>query len=452
MPPGLAAKPKPPPPVEGARAMQMILRYFLSVLTSFALVSQPVLAQAVNAQPPSGAEALPARSPVDASVPEAGAAPSEKAETSETVEPQPLPPVAEEAPYQPQDKDERGLWMQMDEAERELKNSPMVIRDPDLNAYVRGVLCRTVGDGKCAHVRLYLMRTAYFNASMAPNGVMQVWSGLLLRTQNEAQLAAVLGHEYTHYENRHSLQLFRNIKSKSNTAAWLSFTGIGLIASFAMTASIFGFSREMEREADSGGLEKMASAGYDTREAAEIWERLREEMDATAEARNTKSRKDRNGGLFATHPPSAERVRNLTEQSAQIPGIPGETGASRFAEAMAAHWPDFVDDQLKLNDFGASEYLLESLARNGWSEWLLYARGELYRRRAGEGDLKKATGFYGQAIAAGASMPQLWRGRGLALLKLGQADAGKADLAEYIARAPDAPDRNIIAMMAGDQR
>lgn len=359
----------------------------------------------------------------------------------------PAAPVA----YQPQDRDERGLWMQVDEAERELKISPLVIRDPALNAYVRSVLCRTVGSDRCVEVRLYIMRTPHFNASMAPNGMMQVWSGLLLRTQNEAQLAAVLGHEYAHFANRHSLKLFRDAKSKSASAAWLAFTGIGLIASFGMMADLFRYSRDMEHEADVGGIGSMAHAGYDTREAATVWEQLRAEMDATAAARNIKSRKDKDAGLFVTHPPSAERVAYLRQEAKVEFGTPGETGGDRYHAALVPFWPTFVDDQLKMNDFGASDYLLTSLAANGWTPWLLYARGELYRRRMGEGDLAKAVGYYSEAITAGGDLPELWRGRGLANAKLGHAEIARADLREYLRRAPQASDRGMIAVMAGGE-
>jgi hypothetical protein len=353
--------------------------------------------------------------------------------------------------YQPQDKDERGLWMEMDEAERRLKTSPAVIHDPALNAYVREVLCRTAGQAQCRNIRVYIIRTARFNAAMSPNGVLEVWSGLLLRMQNEAQLAAVLGHEYTHFEKRHSLLLFRQAKSKSNAAVWLSFTGIGLIASIGLESSLYKFSRDMESEADRGGLAEMAAAGYDTREAAKVWERLREEMDATAAERNTKSRKDKNGGMFATHPPTLERVEGLTRAAAENPGVPGETGQDRFRAALAHVWPEFVDDQIKLNDFGASDFLLTSLGQDGWTPELLYARGELYRHKATGEALNQAVGFFGQAIAEGGQIAELWRGRGLARLKLGQEQEGQADLREYLARAPASGDHAMIAMLAGEE-
>jgi beta-barrel assembly-enhancing protease len=363
----------------------------------------------------------------------------------------PASPTARDDPalYQPADADERGLWMQMDEVERDLKTSPMVIRDPALNAYVRGVLCKTTGEARCQNIRLYIMRTAHFNATMAPNGAMEVWSGLLLRTQNEAQLAAVLGHEFTHFEGRHSVRLFREIKKNTNAAGFLALIPYAGLIGYGLIASIFSFSREMEREADTGGLARLASAGYDTREAATVWERLRAEMDATAAARKTKSRKDKDRGIFATHPPTAERVKYLIEQAKANPGTPGSTGADRYAQAMIGFWPSFVDDQLKLNDFGASEFLLSSMASSGWTPPLLYARAELHRRRAAAGDLDKADGFYAEAIAAGGQLPELWRGRGLTLIKLGKSDEGRADLKEYLRRAPDAPDKAMIAMMAG---
>lgn len=359
-------------------------------------------------------------------------------------------PATSHQPYQPQDADERGLWMTVEEAERSLRTSPSVIRDPALNDYVRRVLCRTVGSDRCRDVRLYIVRTPHFNATMAPNGMMEVWSGLLLRTQNEAQLAAVLGHEYAHFENRHTVKLFRNIKAKTDAAGFLSLLPYGGIIGLGLVTSLFGFSREMEREADTGGLALMASAGYDTREAAAVWERLRAEMDATAAARGTQSRKDKNGGLFATHPPSAERVATLRSAASVNPGVPSATGLEAYRQALAPYWPGFVDDQLKLNDFGASEYLLAHLASTGWTPPLLYARGELYRRRAAAGDLDKAAAFYSEAITTGGTLPELWRGRGITLQKLGQAEAGKADLREYLRRAPDARDKPMMTMLVGE--
>src|SRR5262245_2044818 len=74
--------------------------------------------------------------------------------------------------------DEGGLWGLMDREEARLRRSPFVLRDAELTGYVQDMACRLAGD-HCPDIRVVLVRTPFFNASMAPNGLMQVWTGLL---------------------------------------------------------------------------------------------------------------------------------------------------------------------------------------------------------------------------------------------------------------------------------
>jgi beta-barrel assembly-enhancing protease len=344
----------------------------------------------------------------------------------------------------PQTPEERGLWMEMNEAERELKDSNFVVHDAALQAYVEGVLCRTVGTARCAQARVYLVRTPYFNANMAPNGMMQVWTGLLLRARNEAQLAAVLAHEFAHFEGRHSLIQFRDARAKTDAMAWLSFLpmGVGAIGSVGLAGGMFANSREMERAADLASIGYLRSAGYAPGEAARIWEGLRAEQDATAAARGRKSRKDRNGGFFATHPNSGDRAAYLTQAAA---GAGGDDGAAAYRAAIAPWWARLIDDQVKLNDPGATNFLLGNLAGDGWTAALLYARGELYRAWGRPGDLEQAVYFYREAIAAGVVPAEAHRGLGLALTRIGDEAEARAALGDYLRLKPDAGDRAIIA-------
>ena len=349
---------------------------------------------------------------------------------------------------------ERGLWLEADEAERQVKTSNFVLRDPALNDYVRGVLCRTVGEERCAAARIYIIRTPYMNASMAPNGMMQVWSGLLLRVRDESQLAAVLGHEFSHFERRDTLRSFRDLRRKTNAMTWLSFLplGVGLIAQIGIVGSAFSFNRDMERDADLRGLEYMSTGGYAPGSAPVIWTQFRAEQDATALARDRKSRKDKNGGFFATHPNSAERVEYLTGAVGRLPNPPTRTGAAEYRAALAAWWAPFIDDQIKLNDFGATEFLLESLASGGeWTGELLFARAELHRSRGRDGDFEKAADYYRQAMAKGAVMAEAHRGLGLALIRTGAAEEGRRELKQYVQMKPDAVDRAMMVMMAGGE-
>ncbi len=352
--------------------------------------------------------------------------------------------------YKPQSDDERGLWMQMDEEERSVKTSKFLITDPALNTYVRGILCRTVGEDRCGSTRIYIMRTPQFNAMMAPNGMMIVWSGLLLRARNEAELATVLGHEFGHFENQHSLQSFRDIRAKTDAMTWLSFVPyVGMIGQIGLIGSVFEFNRDMEQQADMVALNYLADSGYDPMAASDIWEQLRAEMDATAAERSRNSMKDRNGGFFATHPNSGDRMNYLRTAALKKSRDNFRSGAAEYRSALRNWWPKLIDDQIKLNDFGATDFLLQRLAKDGWTGELLYARGELFRARGKEGDFDKAAELYQQSINTKANIAECWRGLGLALIRSGKKGAGQKALREYLLKSPAAPDKSMIAMMAG---
>ncbi len=209
----------------------------------------------------------------------------------------PTPALDLRPSYRPQPgTDEAGLWLQADKAEQEVRRSNLLIRDRGLNDYVRDLACR-IGGEYCQDIRVYIVRNPYFNAMMAPNGMMQIWSGLLFRTRNEAQLAAVIGHELGHYARRHMVERMRDARTKSDLGVFFAL-GLGLpgmMINMAMISSIFSFSRDQEREADAFGLERMARAGYAPLEAAHVWEQLIAEEAAATD------KQDR-GYFFATHP------------------------------------------------------------------------------------------------------------------------------------------------------
>jgi predicted Zn-dependent protease len=361
------------------------------------------------------------------------------------------PPRPSAFDYKPASDDERNLWLEMDEQERDVRNSPFRVTDPELNAYVRSVLCRTVGNERCSATRIYILRTAHFNAAMAPNGMMVVWTGLLLRTRNEAELATVLGHEFAHFDNQHSLQSFRDTRAKTDAMAWLTFVPGGMLAQLGLFGSVFSFNRDMERHADMQALRYLATSGYDTRAAAQIWEQLRAEMDASKRGAAIRKLQDVEDNFFASHPSSKQRMDYLREAAAKLGRTGIDLGEDRHRRALASWWPQLIDDQIKLSEFGVTEFLLQSIARERWTAGLYYARGELYRSRAGKEDFAKAAGFYRNAIAVDPAVSESWRGLGLALLRGGDAMGGKKALKEYLKRNGSAPDRAIIAAMAEEQ-
>ncbi len=373
---------------------------------------------------------------------------------SAQAEPALPPPYA--GAYQPQGVDEQGQWQQMDEEERRLAQSDIVVRDPALHAYVHKILCDTVGQDRCGSVRLYILRVPVFNANMAPNGTMQVFTGLLLRVHNEAELGAILGHEFGHFEARHTLERFRAARSSTDILAWAGVLG-SLAPSYdvvrayrnleiTLISSFYSFNRDHEREADRLGIAYLNSSNLRPQAAAQVWEKLIAEYQADARSKGLKKPRLDRVPFYATHPPQVERATTLA-LLARADAAQRDDGAARYREALAPWLPQLLDDQIKLNDFGASEYIIQALAEGGWTAPLWHARGELYRMRGAPRDLVNAATFYGEAIALDPAHPEAHRGLGLSLLKTGQAASGQQALRRYLELRPDAADAKLIGMM-----
>jgi predicted Zn-dependent protease len=340
---------------------------------------------------------------------------------------------------------EANLWMVMDRVETQLQASGRVVRDPALDAYLSELVCRLQSE-YCQNVRIYVVDIPYFNASMAPNGVMQVWTGLLLRTDNEAQLAFVLGHELAHYVRRHSLQRWIDIQNKANAASIFalvtSAAGIGYagdIGALAALASIMAFSRDQEREADALGLQRAVEAGYDPREGARVWRALRAEQAASGSGE---------GFVFlSTHPGVDERIATLETAAGGVPNAAVPTvGGGRLAELTAPHLDEWLGDELTRGAPGESEVLLDRLLERRPEERSLiqFYRGELHRRRGAPGDLDRAVGAYEAAIAADPTAARAQRGLAQVLIHRGDDARARAALERYLELAPEAPDRLMI--------
>lgn len=359
--------------------------------------------------------------------------------------------------YEPTSVDERGLWMQADERERMLRDSPLRINDGKLEPYLHQVLCRSVGADRCKGVRIYAMEVPAFNATMMPNGAMEIWSGLLLRVRDEAELASVIGHEFAHFELRHGLAGFKARRSASDVMAWIGVLGAvaasygystgGGSVQISLMGSFYRFNRDQETQADLLGLRYISTAGYAPHASSEVWRSIMAESDASAAGRKQKPRQRFSAGFFDTHPTHLERASYLAKEAARLPAT-GDARQESYREAMAPYLPRFLDAQVKLNDFGGSSFILDNLAtRHGVAPDLLFARAELYRARAHPRDLQTASDLYRQAAAAGHSGPELQRNLGLALLRNGESAEARKALQEYLRLKPDASDAKAIASL-----
>src|SRR6185503_14465625 len=234
--------------------------------------------------------------------------------------------------FKPTDADEQGLWHDMARVEEEIADSNLLITDPKLTSYLRDLI-GTVGGPAAKDFRIYLMRIPDFNAMMFPTGFAVVFSGLLLRMRNEAQLAGVIAHESGHFLRRHEIRSWRDQKRKTDIfsigamLAGIGGAGAGVylgdyvqLAELGTLLSLFHYSREMEAEADAMGVRNLAAAGYEPMAMSTIWQQLIGEEEASARYRGKHRRK---GSIFDTHPSEGTRMADLKADALELT-IPGK--------------------------------------------------------------------------------------------------------------------------------
>ena len=362
--------------------------------------------------------------------------------------------------YKPTERDEIGLWKEMERVEEEVSGSNLLITDPKLTSYLQNLI-GTVGGPAAKDFRIYLARIPEFNAMMFPTGFAVVFSGLLLRMRDEAQLAGVIGHEAGHFLRRHMIRSWRDQKRKTDLFAIGSMlAGIGgagagvylgdyvQLAELGTLLSLFHYSREMEAEADAMGIRNLAAAGYEPMAMSTIWQQLIGEEEASARYRGKHRHK---GGLFDTHPSEGSRMADLKADALEltVPGKVYDRHRERYLSTIGPIRPMLLDDQVKLNDPGASQYLIETLAQDGWDGLLRFYEGEVWRLRNRPGDEARAAQSYSAAVAYPDAPADAWRWHGIALMKQGRTGEAKAAFARYLTMKPDAPDAAWVRQMAG---
>jgi len=363
--------------------------------------------------------------------------------------------------YRPTDADEKGLWQQVERVEEEIAGSNLVIKGSGVDGYVRDLIGK-VGGPAARDMRIYVVRVPEFNAMMFPTGFAVVFSGLILRMRNEAQLTGVIAHESAHFLRRHMIRQWRDMKRKSDLFAIGSlalgiggagagvYTGdIAQLAQFGAILSLLRYSRELEAEADAMGARLMADAGYPPIEMANTWQQLIGELDLSAKYR--RKPRERDLSLFQTHPLPETRMRDLRITAAElmVPGRAYDSRRAQYLQAIAPIRQMILDDQVKLNDPGASQYVINTLAQDGWNGLLRFYEGEVWRLRNRPGDDIRAAQSYAVAVAYPDAPADAWRWHGLSLMKQGRTAEGRVALSRYLTMNPTAPDAPYIRAMVG---
>ena len=336
--------------------------------------------------------------------------------------------------------------MEMVELERKVERSALRIEDAAINDYVRDVLCRVAAD-YCPDLRVYVIRNPYFNASMTAHGMIQVWTGLLLRIENEDELATILGHELAHYTQLHSLERLRQVSDAMSAGLLLDmglavFAGVPVpVAQMAAIASAMAFSREDEREADELGLTFMVSGGYAPSAAPAVWESIVSEEDSA----KVKSRKP---NIFTmTHPSSEERVNAMHELVDRkfYDSRNRLTRKERHVAILNQYYLMLMEDQIDTNRIGRTETMLNRHREIGvHPELVSYFRGEMYRQRGEKGDTDLAIAAFAKATSGEHMVPDAWHKLAYLYLGKGEKSLARDAFERFLELDPETDDRAMI--------
>jgi predicted Zn-dependent protease len=293
-------------------------------------------------------------------------------------------------------------------------------QDTALNTYVNGVGRAIAARTHRPHMpySFRVVNATYINAYAFPGGSIACTRGILLKVDNEAELAALLGHELGHVNARHTAEQMSKGQLSSILVGGLSIIadvaapGLGQVASslggFGAGAFLASYSRDNERQADALGTEYMVKAGYGPDGMVGLMEMLNS---------LNKTKPSSIELMFATHPMSDERYQSAVnavrttyasskglplhrerymDQTARLRAIKGaieemqkgdkQLGAKNFSQAESHYGAALKQAP---NDYAG----LVSMARCQLVQ-KKYGEGARYARQAKSGYPQEAQGFH----------------------------------------------------------
>ena len=330
--------------------------------------------------------------------------------------------------------------------------------DPELSAYVNQVGQKlAIASGVDLPYEFVVLNNSVPNAWALPGGKIAVNRGLLTELRNEAELAAVLGHEIAHAAARHGAKrVERGILSQGVLlAAAIGASGTEysqeVLGGAAMATQLLNqkYSRDAEREADFYGTEFMAKAGYDPYGAVTLQETFVRLSGAGAT--------DWVNGLFASHPASQERLNNnrgLLKRLRSEGFSGGRLGQPEYARAMqplvnAKSAYEAYDEARELYAEGNYDAALAKVNRSlsmRDNEALFHGlRGSIRFR---QNRYEDAITNFDRALARDDSYFLYYLSRGLSYAELGQRDVARRDLSASVRLLPTAPAYQALGKLA----
>jgi predicted Zn-dependent protease len=406
------------------------------------------------------------------------------------------PPVNEEFKFGEVDLE---ALEQADLLDVRLERDGLVLADAPANDYLRRVGQSLIPRGlKLERVswKFRILRDPQPNAFALPNGSIYVTTGLLTLIDNESQLASIIAHELTHVMRRHSYLHNRSNRKKFLTMNVMAAVGayapggvvgavitvVTTVAPFIMVATMYGYSRDLERDADLKGIDMMISAEYAPEEMVNVMKLL----DKDIEGENVRL-------FYNDHPSLDERIKYLSsylgaradkvtqqmelnrERAAYFRKVESvmrhdlqlaiNVGRARSAVYLAQRLVDFHADSenlfwlaegyralgpraAQLTEKELTNSALKDARKKREKRTAEEEERELLATPAGQDNWQKhqqmSEEFYRRALNAENPVPAAHRGLGLLYEKLARGTDAVAEYEKYLELLPEANDRERI--------
>jgi predicted Zn-dependent protease len=335
-----------------------------------------------------------------------------------------------------------------EELEGRLARGGLLYGNAALEEYLQSVADRLLAidatDAGAVHVRVIKGTSA--TAFSLSDGSIYVTTAVLASFDDESELAAVLGRELTHYTNAHVLRALRD-EHRRLVSERIALTLIGAIdlepfptgTTGILQRAYGGYSPDLEREADEGGVRRMVAAGYDASGALAGLQRLQGPADMSA-------------GLpvYASQPKLAQRMASCREllagKLARTVAAGGETRAVEYQRQLGELPLDQVAILIESGKLEQAEKSLEAVVATGDSGRAEFLKGEISRKRVPQTDVtvERALAAYGVAIMLPDAPAATYRELGLLRRLRGESAQAVFALQTYLERAPLAVDAPLI--------
>ncbi len=334
-----------------------------------------------------------------------------------------LPPITSSSNFVLGD-DERRLWDNSRQSEKNIEERNLIFNDPELDAYLDKIARKLQPPAVFEKIpfKIKIVKDRRINAFAFPNGFILIHTGILSRMENEAQLSMLLAHEMTHATHRHMVNEMRKMRN-------IDFIMVSQIA-------YSGYSKELETEADTIGFKLMVKAGYDPREGMSLYEYLKERIE---------EEKINEPFFLGTHPYVQDRINNLEKLVSQYTHEKKKSDNTVFLKKI--HNVVLENGELSL-DAGQlkqaereAEKSLKIIPGNAKAYMLL---GKINKKKGDAESLKKAQNFFDQAIASDSAYPEPYREKGLMHMKKGEKDKARIALMKYVTHSDNPSDKKLI--------